>query len=258
MMDVDQESARLYDEVIENHYDRDSQGAIRLARDALLGQLARHRAEARDVLDVAIGTGSTLQAISERYPEARLSGIDLSEGMLQRAKQRLPSLRTLQGDACETVAGLSPGSADLVLVHYLLAYVRPSALLPGVARILRPGGTLSLVTNMQSSLPIARAAAGSSVDAVIGEPSLPRDVEQAVGWLEAAGLEVEETQDVTLRIHLETVSSTFSFLFLEGWGAPLLSAMGITDEDRFAKAFGHLLPAFDFMRIAIVLARRRR
>ncbi|MFM7229764.1 MAG: class I SAM-dependent methyltransferase [Cyanobacteriota bacterium] len=107
------------------------------------------------ILDVATGTGRTLQQIQAARPEASLVGIDLSEAYLRQAARRLnqrPGVlpQLLQGNAEELP--FRDASFDAVtcvfLLHELPAEAR-SAMLRECRRVLRPGGRLVLADSIQ-------------------------------------------------------------------------------------------------------------
>ena len=78
-----------------------------------LGSLIeRHHPRATTVLELACGTGSVMEELEPRY---ELTGVDLSERMLELAAQRLPRARLLQAD----MARLDLGETfDVVLCVY--------------------------------------------------------------------------------------------------------------------------------------------
>lgn len=91
------------------------------------------------VLDVGCGTGRLLRAAAQRWPTARLIGVDPTSGMLRVARERTPGATFLEGTA-EAIP-LPDRSVDLALsttsFHHWshhLAGVRE------VQRVLRPGG----------------------------------------------------------------------------------------------------------------------
>jgi SAM-dependent methyltransferase len=62
-------------------------------------EVIRSRApDARTLLDVACGTGNHLSALSAAFT---VEGLDLSAGMLERAKAKRPSTRFFQGDMAD-------------------------------------------------------------------------------------------------------------------------------------------------------------
>src|ERR1700734_948966 len=55
--------------------------------------LARVRSNARRVVDLGCGPGTSTQLLAARYPDAQIIGIDSSEQMLAAARARLPGIR---------------------------------------------------------------------------------------------------------------------------------------------------------------------
>jgi len=114
-------------------------------------------AEGQRVLDVCCGTGaSALPAARAVGPRGSVLGIDLSEGQLRRARAKatgagLDHVRFVTGDLEDL--RLAPASADLVVCVLGLYFARDlSAAVAGLARPLRPGGTLAVTTWGRRSL----------------------------------------------------------------------------------------------------------
>lgn len=101
----------------------------------------------QDILDMACGTGSPTVALAKRWPDARITGIDLAPPLLLMAHAKLEHLgipaRLLQRDAERT--GLPDGSFDLVFAQILFHEV-PKDVAPRILaealRLLRPGGLM--------------------------------------------------------------------------------------------------------------------
>ena len=136
-------------ESLPRHYDR-------LAELLSFGQnaqwrheLVRHIAhyQPRRVLDVATGTAGVAIAIAAAT-DARIVGVDISEPMLERGRQRVTAAGldhriTLQVARAEQLP-FPTGSFDAVSFTYLLRYVAdPTATLAELARVLRPGGGMA-------------------------------------------------------------------------------------------------------------------
>ena len=101
------------------------------------------------VLDVGVGTGLELPMFGRHV---RLTGIDLSEPMLQRARQRV------QDKALSNVEGLfimdaehlafKDGHFDTVVAPYVLTVLpQPEATLDELARVAKPGGEILIVNH---------------------------------------------------------------------------------------------------------------
>lgn len=99
----------------------------------------------RDVLDVATGTGLVLRALHDRDRALRLTGIDLSGGMVAVARAELPDATLVVGDA--TVLPLADDAFDLVMcatgVHL---FPDADAAIAEWARVLRPEGRVVTAT----------------------------------------------------------------------------------------------------------------
>lgn len=88
------------------------------------------------ILEVGCGTGDVAAYMAERG--ARVVGIDLSEEMVQAARQRYPEQDFRQMDASQLPFD---GEFDGVFSHAVLHWIRePRGVVQGIRRALRPGG----------------------------------------------------------------------------------------------------------------------
>ena len=100
------------------------------------------------ILDLGCGTGEITARLGARFPNAELTGVDLEEPHLERARERCGPLgarvRFLRGDAL--ALPLPDASFDLVVCRHLLQAV-PSAqrVVEECRRVLRPGGSLHTI-----------------------------------------------------------------------------------------------------------------
>jgi ubiquinone/menaquinone biosynthesis C-methylase UbiE len=147
---VDEETVRVRDiyDRHANRYDR----LIAVAERVLLADGRRWAAsQARGaVLEVAVGTGRNLP----HYPAGTLlTGIDVSEGVLARARQRAGTAQLRVdlrvGDAQRLPVG--DGSVDTVVATLALCSIpNDQAAVHEMARVLRPGGRLILLEHVAS------------------------------------------------------------------------------------------------------------
>jgi ubiquinone/menaquinone biosynthesis C-methylase UbiE len=105
----------------------------------------------RRVLDLGTGTGVVAIALAERYPEAGIVGIDLSPGMIDEARRKLPAELAGRvgfevGDASALTA--SDGDFDLVVLSNMIPFFDE------LARVVAPGGTLALSFSRGADTPI--------------------------------------------------------------------------------------------------------
>jgi phosphatidylethanolamine/phosphatidyl-N-methylethanolamine N-methyltransferase len=121
----------------------------------LLSDAHRKTAEAaakagRDILEVGVGTGLVLPY----YPrESRVVGVDLSQHMLARARDKmisgaLPQVRLVAAmDACRL--GFPDASFDAVTLPFVITLVPdPEGALDECVRVLRPGGEIVISSKL--------------------------------------------------------------------------------------------------------------
>ncbi len=121
--------------------------------------LAAGIATPRNILEVGCGTGRNLQALCRKFPEARITGVDLSSSMLEQATAKLKPF----GDRVRLIQAaydhpLHEGHEkfDLVLCSYSLSMFNPGweQAIDCASQDLAPGGLMALVDFHDSAFPI--------------------------------------------------------------------------------------------------------
>ena len=105
----------------------------------------------RRVLDLGTGTGVVALALGERYPGAEVVGVDLSSGMIEEARSKLPPalagrVRFEVGDAA--ALEYPDGAFDLVVLSNMIPFADE------LSRVVAPGGTLVLSFSKGAETPI--------------------------------------------------------------------------------------------------------
>ena len=97
-----------------------------------------------------------------------------------RAAELGVTLTAVQGEASEIAGLVGDGAADLVVCHNVLEYVdSPAAAMAAIARVLRPGGTVSVLAANVVAAVLQRALAGRYDEARrlltsnAGDPAVP-------------------------------------------------------------------------------------
>ncbi|OIJ97086.1 class I SAM-dependent methyltransferase [Streptomyces colonosanans] len=166
------------------------------------------------VLDVGMGQGT--QALRLARAGHRVTGIEQDLTMISVARKALSAepegirerVRIIEGDGRDTGVHFLPGSFDVVLCHGVLMYVEePDPLVAGLARMLAPGGLLSLLVR--------------NGDALAMRPGLSGD------W--GAALAAFDTNTYTNRLGLDARADRLEALTatLAGIGAPLHAWYGV-------------------------------
>jgi tRNA (cmo5U34)-methyltransferase len=143
--------------------------------------------EAHDVLELGTGTGETAVRVLARHPGARWTGIDASEAMLARARERLPEAELL----VRPLEDLLPaGPFDLVVsvlaVHHLDGAGKRD-LFARIAGVLRPGGRFVL-----GDVVVPRAGEEGPIF-IDGDYDKPDTVADQLAWLREAGFDATAT-----------------------------------------------------------------
>jgi tRNA (cmo5U34)-methyltransferase len=139
--------------------------------------------EARSVLELGTGTGETALRVLAQHPGASLVGVDASEAMLQRARERLPNADLRLGRLEDE---LPPGPFDLVVstlaVHHLDG-AHKRDLFRRVAQVLRRGGRFVL-----ADVVVPRPGEKGPIF-IDWEMDVPDSAADQVAWLHEAGFE---------------------------------------------------------------------
>ncbi|MFE6618333.1 class I SAM-dependent methyltransferase [Streptomyces sp. NPDC008086] len=119
------------------------------------------------VLDVGMGQGT--QALRLARAGHQVTGVEQDPKMIATAREELAGepegirerVRIVQGDGRDTGVHFLPGSFDVVLCHGVLMYIEePDPLLAGLARMLAPGGLLSLLVRNGDALAMRPGLSG--------------------------------------------------------------------------------------------------
>lgn len=166
------------------------------------------------VLDVGMGQGT--QALRLARAGHQVTGVEQDPAMISAAREALAGepegirerVRLVQSDGRDTGVHFLPGSFDVVLCHGVLMYVEePDALLAGLARMLAPGGLVSLLVRNGDALAMRPGLSGDWAGAIGGFDT--------VSYTNRLGLDVRADR-------LETLTAT-----LAGIGAPLHAWYGV-------------------------------
>jgi SAM-dependent methyltransferase len=159
-----------------------------------------------EVLDIGCGTGLTTREAARASAPGRVLGVDVSERMLERARQvtaaeQFDNVRYELGDA--QVYRFDPAGFDVAISRFgTMFFSDPAAAFVNIAAALRPEGRLVLlVWQRRDDNEWARA-----IDAALGDAAQPAprgadpfslgEAEATAGILERAGFEGMRFEDV--------------------------------------------------------------
>lgn len=140
------------------------------------------------VLDVGMGSGA--RALRLARAGHQVTGVEQEPALISTARRALTAepegirerLRIVQGDGRDTGVHFLPGSFDVVLCHEVLMHVEePDPLLAGLARMLAPGGLLSLVVRNGDAPAMRPGLAGDWAAALAAFDAAPRPSSRGAG-----------------------------------------------------------------------------
>ena len=141
--------------------------------------------EAREILELGTGTGETARRVLALHPQARLTGIDESPPMLERARALLPAASLVVARLQDP---LPPYPFDLVVSALVIHHLTPAEkrdLFARVASALCPGGRFVLADVVVPEDP------ADVVTPIEEGYDLPDRLDDQLAWLRDAGLAPE-------------------------------------------------------------------
>ncbi|MBD8120813.1 trans-aconitate 2-methyltransferase [Pseudomonas lutea] len=114
------------------------------------------RESAQTAVDLGCGPGNSTEVLAERFPQARVTGLDSSTDMLGEARQRLAAVEFIQAE----IGDWKPAQTyDVILANASLQWVPDHAqLYPRLVSLLNPGGVLAVQTPDNLDEPAHRLA----------------------------------------------------------------------------------------------------
>jgi ubiquinone/menaquinone biosynthesis C-methylase UbiE len=208
-------------------------GAITQSHEAAIAQIEQLHLEASPyykILDLGVGDAAFLAKLKKKLPLAKFTGIDLSPGMLKRAQAAL-DLTTIEASAVEASQHLSHNSQDLVLAHFINAYVPIDPLFQEANGVTREGGHFSMITTTYESCPLAqqqiatffaknsfiRCLAKLYYNAVIKHTTVAANSEALLQTFSKYHFQVVAHHRLYIPIKFTTVDELISFGIEGGW-----------------------------------------
>jgi trans-aconitate 2-methyltransferase len=209
-----------------------------------LDLIARIQLDApQTIVDLGCGTGNVTRLLAERWPQARIVGVDSSPAMLDEARAATHDDRRFTFVAADLAQWQPDAQVDLVYSNAALHWLRNhAALFARVAAMVAPGGVLAVQMPDNFREPshtlIADLARSERWRATLGgivrEPPVaaPQDY---FGWLSARMAKV----DIWCTEYLQVLEARKDgehpvAAWTKGtWLVPFLEALGESDRDEF-------------------------
>ena len=148
----------MYNELAGKYETANKFGSISESHRIAIAQITKEHLGMRTgykVLDFGVGNCALLEKLRQHMPGALFTGIDISTEMLANASKTLP-LTTIEASASDASHYLPHHSQDLVLAHFINAYIPIDTLFNEADMLTRSNGHFSIITTTYDSFPVAQ------------------------------------------------------------------------------------------------------
>lgn len=148
----------MYNQIAENYATANRFGAISQSHHIAIEQIRKAHLGLKPnykILDLGVGDGGFLHKLQNVIPKAEFTGIDVSSEMLKYASEAL-RLTTIEASAADASRFLPPHSQDLVVAHFINAYLPINILFDEAKLLTRANGYFSMITTTYDSFPLAQ------------------------------------------------------------------------------------------------------
>lgn len=218
---TDQLFASTYDRVAARYDDLWSRH-VKTPNERLTRSLNLRRGER--IVDLACGSGAATLPMMRIVSPGETVAVDPSEGMLSLARERAEAeglgLTAIQAKAENFIAAAPAASFDAVSMRFALAYLDWKEVLPAMARIVRPGGRVGLLTSLATSGPQAWAVytrIAESMELEIQSPPTPRTIGQVEELMARGGLRIEDSWQHGFRLWFGSGAEAIRWLLDTGY-----------------------------------------
>jgi trans-aconitate 2-methyltransferase len=109
---------------------------------AAVDLLAQVEGSARVAVDIGCGPGNSTELLASRFPEAEVFGVDNSDDMLAKARERLPAINFVKGDVATWRSATAP---DVIFANAVMQWIpRHVYVMTRLVNQLSPGGRLAV------------------------------------------------------------------------------------------------------------------
>jgi MoaA/NifB/PqqE/SkfB family radical SAM enzyme/ubiquinone/menaquinone biosynthesis C-methylase UbiE len=200
-------------------------------------------------LDCGCGTGYSTGQLAERVgTRGSILSLDLSPGMIARAKSRIAGLRYNNvefrtADVLEELKRLPESSFDLAVMSWLIGYVGCDEIFPLLKRVLKPGGEIGFVAHLARSpqipLEVFEEIAREEPESLLKAVGLkfPFDLRETKEHLNKAGFDVEFLEEGKFDFVCHEGREVYEHIMKSGAGTTFYYALKPEARERLADEF---------------------
>lgn len=178
------------------------------------------------VLDLACGTGYNTSFLQSNGVEAEFTLVDLSEGMLEQAKEKdmnQGQITFVHQDMISYLQSCPDEKYDTIICTWAIKYQPPVQVIKECARVLKKGGRMAVLVNTADTLPEIRALYPKllirnvfSIRQIMRDLPNPKNREVFQQWFVSFGFDVMIVKKARHRFHFVSASKMVEFLTSTG------------------------------------------
>ncbi len=115
-----------------------------IQKESLSNLLSLIYGDFKNILDIGCGTGDGTALLAEKFPEAKVIGLDVAFGMIEKACEKFPGINFVLGDA--EALQFTNNSFDLIISNASLQWINPQKFFEEASRVLTKDGSLFFAT----------------------------------------------------------------------------------------------------------------
>lgn len=234
-------TASKYDSIAAHYNIANRFGTLEKSHASALAQIQKeHLAEHRThfkVLDFGVGDGAFLNKIKQLIPQAELTGIDVSKEMLKKAKEKV-EFHDIHGDSSKADKYLPLHTQDLVIAHFINAYIPMNILLQQAKWMTKANGYFSYITSTYESFPFSQTklaefiAQDTFLSSIIGHyykkitenTPVASGLEEIMQKMHQFDFQICHHQRININIHFNNIDEAIEFGIKGSWFLNTLSA----------------------------------
>lgn len=181
----------------------------------------------QQVLDLACGTGYNTQFLIKQGVKAKITLVDLSEGMLSQAKGKTVNnnaqLTFVNQDMLSYLQSCTDGKYDTVICMWAIKYQPPMQVIKECSRVLKEGGRLAVIVNTADTLPEIRALYpkllirnAMSIRRIMVDLPNPKNSQVFEGWFTACDFDVTLVQKSNQHFRFANAAELVEFVTSTG------------------------------------------
>ena len=205
------------------------------------------------IFDLGCGTGAVIDALLKREKEVKITGVDISTGMIEKVKRE--NVEIYRDEMIHFLKNVEDDSVDVITAAWSLSYAPHKDFLREAKRVLREGGRVAVIINTKETLKETKRA---FIQALKRDEKmmvkwmriyLPKNAESFGKLMSRYGIKPIFMKDDAKTFHFESGSDALSFVLSTG----ALAGYARCFAEGFENVVAQFHPSYATHRFCIVV-----